>query len=265
MATLGSAARAAAQEGDACITSYEEAQRLQKHGALVQAKAELRLCLGACPQVLTRDCARWLKEVEPKIARLSVAVQGTDDGPLKGARVLLDGVPTRLGEGGAMEVDPGPHTVRAEAPARITLERQVEVAPGAQVALELRLQPEPAEAPPPPPPPPPVVIERGAPIGALVLGGVGLLGLGVGGALGITGHVERSRLGDECAPFCSDADVAVVRRLWIAGGVAAGAGALAAGVAVGLLVARSDDETAEIHPVLHLAPGTAGLHVLGRF
>lgn len=110
LVVLGGAAPAAAQEGDACVTSYEEAQRLQKRSALVQAKAELRLCLGSCPQVLARDCARWLKALEPKIARLTVEVQRSDGGPLEGARVLVDGVPARRGEDGAVEVDPGAHT-----------------------------------------------------------------------------------------------------------------------------------------------------------
>lgn len=264
LAIVGSAAPAAAQEGDACVTSYEEAQRLQKRSALVQAKAELRLCLGSCPQVLARDCARWLKALEPKIARLTVEVQGADGDALEGARVLVDGVPARRGEDGAVEVDPGAHTVRAEAPGQRAAERRVEIEPGAQLAVQIQLDPEPVKAPPPPPP---VVVER-TPVGALALGGVGLLGLGVGGALGIAGHLERSRLRDECAPYCAEADVNAVRTLWIAGGVAAGVGAVALGVAVAILVSRPDEPApaeASIRPVLQLAPGTAGIHVLGRF
>jgi hypothetical protein len=59
---------------------------------------------------------------------------------------------------------------------------------------------------------------------ALVIAGVGLLGMGVGGVLSVVGHVDRSELASTCAPSCAQAQVDAIATKWVAGGITAGAG-----------------------------------------
>ncbi|EYF08477.1 carboxypeptidase-like regulatory domain-containing protein [Chondromyces apiculatus] len=257
----------AAEEGDdndACVSSYERSQQLRRSSDMVRAKGELRLCLGACPRALARDCEKWLKETEKQIARVSVRVVDAEGATFAGATLSVDGVPARADEKGEIEVNPGKRVIRAEASDAPAVEEAVEVKAAGQVAVTLTLLRE-ARAPEVVAPPP-VVVERSTPVLGLTLGGVGLVGLGVGGALALFGHLERSSLEDECAPLCSDKDVAGVERLWLAGGITAGAGALLLGVGVGLVLAHGGEQkTTAIQPVVHVLPGSAGLGLLGHF
>lgn len=235
----------------------------------MRTKAELRLCLGACPRALARDCERWLKEVEPQLARVKAAVRSADGGALDGARLTIDGLPARPNEDGELEVNPGTHVIRADAAGMDPAEQEISVEKGGRTSVELALTRTPAPPPPPPALSTPEVIERSPPIAGIVVGSVGLAGLVAGGVLTLLGHLERSDLKDTCAPLCADADVEAVRRLWIAGGISAGAGAIALGVGVGLILTHGGDakgdEEAAIRPVVHLGRGVAGLGLAGRF
>ncbi|AKT39254.1 carboxypeptidase regulatory-like domain-containing protein [Chondromyces crocatus] len=258
------AAAAESDESDACVSSYENSQQLRRNQDLVHAKAELRLCLGTCPRLLARDCERWLKEVEPQIGRVTPSIVDDEGHAVEGATLLIDGEPVRIDRQGAVEVNPGRHTIRAESPGLQASEQEVEVKAGERAPLTLTLTRPPRPQVPPPVAPPPVVVSS-TPVLGLTLGGAGLLGLGVGGALAVFGHLERSSLLDECAPFCKQAEADAVRRLWIAGGVSAGVGAVLLGVGMGLILAKPSEEARVIQPVAHILPGSASLGVLGRF
>jgi len=218
---------ASADPGDACVTSYEEAQQARNAGELVRSKANLRLCMKSCPQALVRDCDGWLQDVQRNIGHLDLRVEGAGGPPLRNARLTIDGVPRSFNE--RIEIDPGGHDVRVEAEERQPAALRIEVAPGATIQHTVRLaasggpnsraRPEPALA------------------GPLTLGIAGLVVLTVAGALTIAGHVDVSKMRHSCAPTCSDHRVETVRSLWTASGILAGAGGaalVASGVWLGL-------------------------------
>ena len=48
-----------------CIAAYEQTQTLRKDGKPVAAKAQASICAkDACPALLTKDCTKWLAELE---------------------------------------------------------------------------------------------------------------------------------------------------------------------------------------------------------
>jgi hypothetical protein len=65
------------------------------------------------------------------------------------------------------------------------------------------------------------------------LGGLGVAGLGTFGALRFIGDSDFDKLERDCAPTCSESDVAALRQTYIASNVALGIGA---GAAVGALL-----------------------------
>jgi hypothetical protein len=254
VAWLASPAAAAADPGDACVSSYEGAQAAQKRGELVRSKAELRLCLGACPTALASDCRRWLTEISTQIARLNVAVRGPDGVEIGPAKLLVDGVERPVGP--PLELDPGPHDLAVEAAGYLPRSLRIEVAAGTEGTQTITLSPGPISSPRPD-------AEARSPnlVGPLALGGVGLVVLTTAAALAIAGHAEVSAMKDECAPDCPASRVDTVANLWTAGGILAGLGGattIGAGVWLGLVVAPA--------PVSAPARGQVlGLDVVGRF
>jgi hypothetical protein len=256
VALLLRAAPAFAEEGDACVTSYEQAQQLRREGKPVRARAEIRLCLGSCPTLLLRDCERWLKEVDPEIARVALEVRDAGGNLLTGARVIVDGAAVPAGST-ALELDPGRHLVQAEAPGRLAAEREIDARPGEPLSVELRLAALPQPEPPrlSPQPVPGSEEARGAPLASFVLGGFGLLSLATAAGLGVAGQVKKAQLLDEgCAPYCSTEEVETIRSLWETGAVLAGVGATALGVGVSLFLLQRKADRPSLRPVAVVAP-----------
>ncbi len=245
---------ATADPGDACVSSYEGAQAAQKRGELVRSKAELRLCLGACPTALASDCRRWLTEISTQIARRNVVVRTPDGVEIGRAKLLVDGVERPVGP--PLELDPGPHDLAVEAAGYLPHSLRVEVAAGTEGTQIIALSPGPSSSSR-------ADAEASAPslVGPLALGGVGLAVLTAAAALAIAGHVEVSSMKDECAPDCPVSRVDTVANLWTAGGILAGLGGattIGAGVWLGLVAAPAPAGAQARGQVL-------GLDVVGRF
>lgn len=119
------------------------------------------------------EAAARLRELLPRVPRIAVKVpSGVSD-----AAILIDGKPAEIQFGDA-DVDPGDHTVTVTAPGRKDFSEVVTVAEGERKEVQVALDPLQAEPPPPPPD-----TGRGAPpVGAIILGGVGV-GAGVAGAV----------------------------------------------------------------------------------
>ncbi|MEJ7729211.1 MAG: hypothetical protein WKG00_08345 [Polyangiaceae bacterium] len=79
VAVLFGGSRAAAQDAtNACVDAHVAAQRLRRDGKLRAAREQLVSCARtSCPQVLVRECAAWLSEVEATIP--SVLFEATDE------------------------------------------------------------------------------------------------------------------------------------------------------------------------------------------
>ncbi|WP_437330838.1 hypothetical protein [Sorangium sp. So ce381] len=130
--------------------------------------------------------------VQPKVSRLSVVVEAAST---PGLEVKRDGTPVGPGQWGVpMPVDAGTHVIQASAPGKRVWTAQVEVKPGGVTStLVVRpLEDDPASTD-----------AGGAGDGrrtiALVTAGAGVVGVGVGAALGFA---AKSRF-DESRPFCN--------------------------------------------------------------
>jgi hypothetical protein len=228
-ALLAIAPAARADPGDSCVTSYEEAQQAKKAGELVRSKANLRLCMGACPRALAGDCEAWLGEVSKSIATLTIHARAADGAPLGAAELAIDGVSRPLDQ--PLELDPGPHRVHVEGRGLVARTETLTLEAGATVEHAVVIERGGGSA----------TVEREAPslVGPLVLGGGGLLLLAGAGVLSLIGHLDVSDMRDTCAPSCDVDRVDAVRAMWTAGGVLAavgGAAVIGSGVWLGIAV-----------------------------
>jgi hypothetical protein len=252
---------------EACASAYEQGQLLRRDGKLVLARAQLAICQQACPAELVSDCQRWTGEIDATSPSVILEARDKNGHRLSDVRVTLDGKPfvERL-DGAAAMVDPGRHTFRFEIGGAAAREETLDLRAGEKARLVSLVFPD-VIAPPPPPPAiqPPALPRREPPPGAApgvppatyVLAAAGVVGLGAGATLGIKGHVERSELESECAPYCKRADVDAIRREWVIGGIAAAAGAALLGVALGLLLVKPGP-AAPASRALVLRPGRGG-------
>jgi hypothetical protein len=166
------------------------------------------------------------------------------------ALVQLDGVDLGASQIGVeVPLDPGPHTVTANAPGFIPFsatadlkEREV-----TKVTIELEIAPEPTT---PPPPTRVVVVPRDEGPSRTVpyiIGGAGILFLGAGGALwalrqSTLADLEQDcPIRDECAKS-NEASYERVKVYGIASPVAAGVGVAAIGTAVALIIFEKKPE-----------------------
>ena len=98
---------------------------------LIEARGLLRVCSGAsCPAAIRADCVEWLDQLGRSLPTVVVTARakGVD---LANVRVFIDGklITERL-SGATLEVDPGQHQFRFEAPPWPTVERNVLVSEG---------------------------------------------------------------------------------------------------------------------------------------
>jgi len=222
-----------ADPGDACVSSYEDAQRAKQAGELVRSEANLRLCLGACPTALAADCERWLGDVANGIARVTLEAQFADGRSAAGVTLTVDGIARALDV--ALELDPGPHQLHLDG-ATIVPKTETWTATAGMTArhvLLVKARPSTGGVTPTEREPPSV-------LGPVVLGGAGLLALATAGVLTIIGHLDVSDMRDTCAPDCDPQRVDRVRAMWTAGGILAAAGGatlIGSGVWLGLTLA----------------------------
>jgi len=249
----GTGARAA--DKVRCAAAYEQGQQLRRQDKLSASRSQLQVCEQTCPKALAADCTRWRGEVEALLP--SVRLRATDgQGHPVEARVLLDGelLLEHLGDA-PVTVDSGDHVFRFEAPSGLTAEVRVSLH-GGEPAREI----EGVLAPAAPVAPAPSL--RPVPLASYVLGGVGIVGLGVGGAVSLAGHFNQSHLQSTCAPGCKPSDVDAIGTLYDVAWVSAGVGV--ASLAVALILWRpwqsgSDASASGVFVAPTLAPNMGGV------
>jgi len=155
--------------------------------------------------------------LEPNLAKLAISVDAASDVP--GLEVKRDGVKVGHAEFGVpIPVDPGTHEIDATAPNKQPFSGKVDVAPKqANATLSVTLvdapqaaptpAPAPATAPVPTPATPtaspatpeqPASTWSGQKTAALVVGGVGLVGIGVGSAFGLIAKSKNDQALQNC-------------------------------------------------------------------
>lgn len=254
---LAASTARAEEQGDTCVTAYEQAQVLKQKKELVRSKADLRLCTRVCPSALATDCTNWLNEVEKEIPTLVVSATSNDGQALTGVRVSIDGGPFVGAQSDApIEVDPGRRRLVVENASGVRVELEITVTPGAKSQpITVRFPASAAKAPGGSGGPAPAYGAR--PVWALGLAGVGLVGMGVGGVLSIIGHMDRSELSSTCAPNCAQAQVDAIATKWVAGGITAGAG-LALGALGAWLYFRPTHDSAAPTSAVSVTPLPGG-------
>lgn len=208
-----------------CTAAAESAQLLRNAGKLVQARAQLLVCMKSCPRLVQNDCGQWLHDVDARIA--SVVVRATDarGQDVSNVRVSMDGtvLMSRL-DGLAAQVDPGVHRFVFEREGNPTVVEDVTIREGEKARTITVKLPDPPKAKVEVAPPPPRPL---FPTSSIVLGAVGLAGMGVFTAYHLSASSDLDSMRAECAPNCPSEAVDTLDQKIFVSNVALGVGASA--------------------------------------
>jgi|GEM_PF-1444963 len=233
----------------ACIAASEEGQALRDDRRLTEARDRLRFCArDACPALLRKDCADWLRDVETRLPTVVLVAEDASHRDLAQVKVSIDGRPLADAlDGRAVSVDPGPHAFRFVIDGEAPVDVGVVVREGDKNRAITAAFPGHGRAPAAPPARP-IEPEKarpkgGVPASAFVLGGVGLAAIGSFAYFGWTGQRDASSLRDTCGRTraCTQDQVDSVRTKLLVADVSLGVGVAAIGLATYLAIAGASD------------------------
>jgi hypothetical protein len=191
----------------ACIAASEQSLTVRKQGQLHEALKALALCAAeACPAEVKAECARRIGEVNAAMPTLILAAKDGAGNDLVDVKVSMDGAPLVSSlDGRPVSVDPGAHTFTFEAAGQPPVEKKLVLGEGEKDRREAVVigPPPPAyvsTAPATPALPPPH--EAGWSTNktlAVVAGGLGVVGLGVGATLGAFALSSQNREKSDCS------------------------------------------------------------------
>jgi hypothetical protein len=276
LSCFGVSSRARADEKQACITAFEDAQQLRIDGKLLAARTRLLECARPeCPALVRQDCTQWMADVVAATPTVVLGARDRQGQDVIDVKAEMDGAPVaaRL-DGRPIPVDPGVHVFRFEstvaagmsAQAQVLVRageknREITVTFGGPASTSTSKTPEAAR--------PEGQDRANVPALSWVFGGVALASLGTALAFDVAQAVDYDHLSSTCAGHCSPGDVDhVATERWIAG-ITAGVGAVSLAVAAYFFFARpSNTGSAGAAPVaLDFAPlprGGMGA-IVGRF
>jgi hypothetical protein len=264
---------------------YEKLGRSATAWAAYREAASAASAAGRTEYVATAQ--RHAEALAPTLARLTVTVAQ----PVEGMQITRDGVRVERAEWGVpIPIDPGAHNMEATAPGHKSWASAVDVPKdGLQVALAVpALEALPGQPPPPivapvvPPPQPPAapaVPERaegggnGQRILGIIVAGVGVVGLGVGGAFALSAKSQYNTSLGNCEPSnpnaCNGTGVSQRNDARSAGNIASvavsvGAAALAGGAVI-WLTAPHGGQPASSSARIGIAPTLGGALVQGAW
>ena len=185
-----------------CAAASEESISLRKDGKLSEAKDRLLLCADtACPAEIRDDCARHVTEVSDALPSVVFEVKDAAGNDIGGVKVSMDGALLIEHLGGAsVNVNPGEHTFRFEGtdPSQAVEKKFVirEAEKSRHLAVVMASPAKP-----------------GSPLGgrktlALVAGGAGVVGLGLGVTFGFVAMSSWNSAKSECGAGCPADSVA---------------------------------------------------------
>jgi hypothetical protein len=210
----------------------------------LEARDTLLACSNqGCQPAVRADCVAWFEQVSDTIPSVLVSAKSGKKDEVN-VHVMVDAKPftSRL-DGKPIELNPGLHIFRFEAPSVDPVEEQILLLPGEKnrlVSVTLgEPEPEPNKAPSP------VVRERdvGPPGGAAprpipfldyVFGGLTVVGAAGFAGLTVIGTNERRSLESSCRPVCRPSQVDEVHRKFVIADVSLGV-AIVSAVAAGVV------------------------------
>ncbi|HEY0469307.1 MAG TPA: hypothetical protein VGC79_34185 [Polyangiaceae bacterium] len=202
---------------DECVDAFTRAQEERRDGKLLESRRDLLLCANqACPKLVRTDCTKGFDELTPLVPTIVFQIKDGAGQDRNDASVTLDNQPLSSVTGSALEVNPGSHTFVFRAPNAepVTLHLVIlEADRGRRETVTIGAVPPPsvvAPITPPPLPPPsdasPKSSESGLGaqrIGALVAGGVGVIGVGLGTYFGVHAMSQRDDAKAVCPNDCA--------------------------------------------------------------
>jgi hypothetical protein len=200
-----------------CADAYTQAQVLRAKDKLVLAKKQVDVCNDpACPQALRKDCTAWLVELQESVPVLAVDVVDESGRPVPSAHVSVDG--STVASGQSLTLDPGSHTIAADATDMIGASQTLDLAKGEKRHATLTLKARVIEKPD-------VPASRPFPVAAVILASVGVAFVGGFVGFGLAGNAKRADLdASGCKPNCAQSDVDTMKTDYVIADVALGVG-----------------------------------------
>jgi hypothetical protein len=114
LGALALSAGAHADDKEACIAASDGADRLDDARKLIELRERLRFCSReACPKAVRDECEHRLEALQSRIPTIVVRATDPQGADVVDAKVYVDGVQVAATiDGKAIELDPGPHTIR---------------------------------------------------------------------------------------------------------------------------------------------------------
>jgi hypothetical protein len=237
------AADARAQDKSDCIVAAERGQSLRDEGKLIEAKQSFASCAQpTCPNIVQTDCTRWMEKAAADIPTLLPRARDPNNVDLLDAKFYVDGkLLAESLDGRKVQVNPGTHTIRFEAPGMVANEQRVVVVEGERRDLLVYLRPpttgartDPGTTTTPPPPPPDAPPSH-TPWAGWALGGVAIVGFATFATFAAIGTGDANDLRSGCSgtATCSQSDVDDVKTKYLVADIGLVVGLVAlAGAAV---------------------------------
>lgn len=174
-----------------CLDANAKGQDLRRDGKLSAARKAFRQCADAsCPSLLRDDCTRRLDDLEKAQPTIVFEAKDGSGNDLSAVEVTVDGLPLAdLLTGTPLAVDPGEHTFTFQMAGQPTLQKKLVIRESEKDRRERITLGGPEEA------------SSGLgtqKILALVAGGVGVVGLGLGTAFGLMALSKKSDAQSAC-------------------------------------------------------------------
>jgi len=209
-------ARAADPTTGDCLAATEAALKSGNDHKLRAERSQLLVCGAAsCPSDIRKDCAQRIDALNAQIPTIIFQAKDGAGKDIMAVKVTMDGeaLAERL-EGTSLSIDPGNHTFVFETPGQPTVTEQLVITEGEKDRRERIVfgAASPAGGVPGTPAPTPGALPTTPELGAsssssglgtqkilaLVAGGVGVVGLGIGTAFGVMAMSQKSDAQSAC-------------------------------------------------------------------
>lgn len=202
-----------AQDAAACKDGYDRSQVLRDAGKLVEARKLLQQCSSAtCSAFIQKECVTWLSDVEARVSSVVLSAKTGAGADLVDVVVSIDGKegPRKL-DGRELDIDPGEHSfvfqlADGQKAEQTVLVREREKGQGVSVTIGA-----PSSDATPAASGAAAALAGSQGLGtqkvlAVVAGGIGVVGLVVGTAFGVTAISKKNDAQNACPDRCTTQD-----------------------------------------------------------